>query len=489
MDYTLIGEWKSSNQGFTALATKGGKKYFLKRYNNYIRPTRSPSMNETTFARMSREFDNFMDYRIRINRALAEISGPGGNIIYPTHWFVDGNYYIEATEFIEGLVNDDDIPRLNEANLYSVMLTAATTINAIHKKNIVHSYIKRGNIVVAKTSARTYVAKLLDFDKSYFCDKLPCKDDLGGSQNYMSPELTWCVISEFEESALAKLSTKSDIFSLGILFYNYLAGGDYPKFTDLSAAMTYAGEVLLNDGKLVIEKRKIKEEYLRVLIGNMLHPNPDLRPTAQEVCEVLRSKTVMELRESPQITVEGVKARTAPRPTPTPTPTPSPDPSPRREAPSGFCETWPEHGMAFNIDLIKAKGFVSAERFETAGIKMYKLYTASGMMRPYNFETLKILGWLTTGGSTGGASSSSSHSASSTSTRTSSSGDTAFDGALWPEDSAFTFDIDAVKKAGYADIGKMEKNGIKGYAVKLPSGDIRFFTAATLKMLKFIKSK
>ena len=91
---------------------------------------------------------------------------------------------------------------------------------------------------------------------------------------------------------MALLSTKSDIFSLGIVFHNYLADGEFPDFIDLPEHLAerkkekkaiYCAEPLLSEeGKLVVSS-KIKEEYLVNLICAMLQPEPEDRPTALDV--------------------------------------------------------------------------------------------------------------------------------------------------------------------------------------------------------------
>ena len=57
--YKLETVWKVSNIGYTAEATKGGKKYFLKRYGEYKMPKRGSAMTDTLYNRMKAEFESF----------------------------------------------------------------------------------------------------------------------------------------------------------------------------------------------------------------------------------------------------------------------------------------------------------------------------------------------------------------------------------------------------------------------------------------------
>ena len=226
--YELAGDWKIANRGFTVQAKKDSKKFFLKKYNMYKMPRHDSSTSEALFKRMKAEFESFMENRVAINKALADLAGPGGNIILPTHWFVEDIYYIEAAEFVNDLIADEDILNLSIEDKIFVMLTAAAALNHIHKKKIVHSDLKRTNILAARNSTGRISAKIIDFDMSYFEDGIR-PDELGGDQNFMSPELAQCLMYDMADEALELMSTKSDIFSLGLVFHDYLVT---EKYTD-----------------------------------------------------------------------------------------------------------------------------------------------------------------------------------------------------------------------------------------------------------------
>ena len=507
--YELIGEWKVSNVGFTALATRGGKKYFLKRYGEYKMPRRNASTSDKLFARLEREFKEFMENRIAINEALSSVACEGGNIILPTKWFVDDINFIEATEFVNNLIEDEDIMKLPADQLHFVMMTAAKAMKEIHGKNIIHSDLKRTNILAAKNPSGKIVAKVIDFDKSYFVGKVR-ENDLGGDQLYMSPELTWCLMCECEEDAVAALTQKSDIFSLGVVFYNYLTKGEFPKISGLSGGLkkradegktVYCGEALVSEATLTITK-KIKEPYLACLIANMLYREPEKRPSAQEVLDVLKTKRVLPVDESQGIKIEGgtpsatpapsastvpTSASTVSRPTSTPRPAPAPAPAPTPSIPSGFCAPWGDHGITFVEDKIRANGYVACEQYENKGIKCYRFYKADGTRNTFTLNNLKMLGWISGGGATSTASTSSytrptAPTPPPTPAPTPSS-------EVWDKDSAYTLLVDKIKSSGYTGIGKMEKNGRQGYGLIKADGSSTFVLINQLVVLGFAKRK
>ena len=202
--YVMKGGWEMSSIGSIAMAERRGKTYFLKRYGTYRKPVMNGSMSAATFSRREKAFEDFMSYRIEINEALKELAGPGGNIILPTDWFIDEVYFVEATEFVENLISDEQIMRLPFENKYLIMLTAAGALKAIHRKKIVHSDLKRSNILAATNSAGNTVAKIIDFDRSYFEERIR-GGDIGGDQSFASPELVLCFISDMSEESLANL--------------------------------------------------------------------------------------------------------------------------------------------------------------------------------------------------------------------------------------------------------------------------------------------
>ena len=481
--FELLGDWKPANRGYTAIATRGGKKYFLKKYGDFKLPRDDGTTSAKGKERITREFNGFMDNRIAVNLALKELAGPGGNIILPLEWFVDDICYVEATEWVENLISDDDILKLPKDDIKFIMLTAAGALNNVHRKNIVHSDLKRTNLLAARNSAGRAVGKLIDFDKSYFVNNVR-EDELGGDQSYLSPELGYTLMTELSEEGIALLSTKSDIFSLGLIFHNYLTGGDMPEYLDLPEHLStrlaegkavYCFEALLTEnGKLAISP-KITEPYLVNLICAMLQPEPEDRPTALEVVSALRDKSLITLKEDSRIIQAGAAKKAAPaRATAakTETKTPAkPEPAPVA-VPSGFCDALPEHGIALNVEKLKSVGYVAAEQVTVGTGKGYKLYKADGTSKVMLPAVMKLTGFAT---------------AATVAPAPAPSADIEDDGALWPEDAGYAFNLDVVKKAGYAKVAKCTKNGKQMYALVKASGEQRVVSFSNMKLLGYVK--
>ena len=490
-NFELIGDWKIANISSTAKAKDfSGRMYFLKKYSKYKMPRNDGSITAKGYEKGKKAFEEFTKYRQSINEALSSFAGTGGNIILPSKWFIHDIEYVEATEFIENIIDTEDVYNLPPKDINMIMLTATAALHNIHRKKVVHSDIKPQNVLVAKNSMGTITAKLIDFDISYFEDKIRV-DDVGGSQNYISPEVACLMMTDYEPAYAEFLSTKSDIFSLGLLFHNLLTKGEFPKVTNLSGMIlkkqekgdiVYCGEALAccETTKLVISS-KIKDAYLVNLITNMIEAEPVNRPTAMDVLNVLKNKTVMPTRTA--VSTADTSTPT-PTPTPAPTPTPTPTPAPSSETvPTTFCEPWPEHEIDFNIEQLKRHKYVGSVRVERSGKKIYDFYLENGKKRPYTKEHLLSFGLATR--KAGSA-------PTPTPTPTPAPAPvitTVDDGELWPEHAGYKYDLEAVKKAGYVSIAKCEKSGIKGYVLTKASGQQRVVNFNTAQLFKYIIKK
>lgn len=381
--YTLSGDWEISNVGHTALAVFNDKKYFMKRYNSYRMPKNDPAtISRKLYEKQKAAFEEFVAYRKEINEKLSEVAKSGGNIILPCEWFVADNAFIEVTDYIEDIVGDDRLFGLSAQDRILLLLTAAGALKGIHDAGIVHSDLKRSNILVKKNAYGKYLAKIIDFDKSYFVNRIRV-NDLGGDQCYMSPELAYCLMSDLSESAVKRLSLKSDIFSLGIVFYSYLCGGRFPEIRtpsgDRIGNSQYCGEALVRGNTLAIG-REIEEEYLRALIANMLYKDPAMRPDAQTVINVIKEKRVLSVRPDQGVAVIGARVET-------------PRVEPARAAASARTDAPSDGGLEIDYESLRRAGFVKAESDRNGTSVRYKLFKRDGSFAYMSAQVLILTGY------------------------------------------------------------------------------------------------
>ena len=346
--YELITEWKNSQCGQTAVARRGDKQYFIKKYQTPVEPVMNGSLDKRTFAHNQEVFRRFVEIRRRVNNALRPIAGSGGNIVIPIEDFIENHHYMEVAELVNGTVGEEELEEVLAGLSLEVkqllMLTAAGALDTIHKKGVIHSDLKLQNVLLAKNGERNYVAKVIDFDSSYFSDCLP--EEIVGTIDYYSPELGQYADSEDEREELGKtLTTQSDIFSLGLIFHMYLTG-EMPQAKSLTERLQKRKDkgkpiycwTILNSGCELKLSDKISSFKYLCLIQDMLESDPQQRPTATQVLQRLK----------------GVEERFI------------------------FEDAWPEDRIVLDIAKLKENGYVLTKRNRVGDVKGYLLRSNEG---------------------------------------------------------------------------------------------------------------
>jgi len=526
--YELLGEWKNSNCGKTVKGTKEGKTFFIKKYQTPVKPENNGALDEKTFQRNEQQFNQFISRRTRLNSTLRAVAGEGGNIVIPAEEFIEGNNYMEASEFVEGVVPDEELEEVLASLAPDVkkllMLTAAGALGTVHSKQIIHSDLKLENVLLARNPrSGNYVAKIIDFDSGYFTDDIP--DELTGDIRYFSPELAAYGEEEDDRASLkGTLTTKSDIFSLGIIFHRYLTG-EFPQGKNLTEALQrrkekgrpiYCWNILLNGCELVISDA-ITEPHYRILIEDMLDIDPKKRPTATEVLRRLKSPVTVVIEEpwpdhnlmlkkdkiladgnlglkkrdsssghvyelmdnrgrkqtltKDELVGKGYAVEIA-------------SAASGASSATGFGEPWPEHSFTWNEAKLTARGFVAADRKAQAGINGYNLYRSDSTSTFFTVEKLKMIGYITMGGAASGAASGGAPARAATPTPPPVEAATTFC-EPWPEHNV-AMDIDLIKSKGYTGSRQELRGTIKGYLF-FKGSENRFLNIDTLCMLKLAK--
>ena len=158
-----------------------------------------------------------------------------------------------------------------------IMRQIADALAKIHSKNIIHRDLKPDNIMLIEKRGDPNFVKLLDFGlaRTQFQTRLTQTGVVIGTINYLSPEQ----ISGKDSSAA------SDIYSLGILYYEMLKG-----------EKPFLGETTIDIMKQIMDKvpipphrfRDIPPELSR-LVMSMLEKDKKSRPPIYDVREYLKT--------------------------------------------------------------------------------------------------------------------------------------------------------------------------------------------------------
>jgi serine/threonine protein kinase/signal transduction histidine kinase/Tfp pilus assembly protein PilF len=168
-------------------------------------------------------------------------------------------------EVLSNLLSDPAIFPVNEA--VSIIKQTAKALKFVHNNGIIHRDIKPGNIFIVRNNAALQV-KLLDFGIAWIVELGAVKEvkEIAGTFGYMSPEATGMLDKRIDE--------RSDLYSLGVVFYHLLTGEAPFKGDEINRILHQ--QVALNP----VKPRKINHEIpsvLEAIVMKLLNKDPDMR--------------------------------------------------------------------------------------------------------------------------------------------------------------------------------------------------------------------
>src|SRR6185503_19764190 len=152
--------------------------------------------------------------------------------VYDLRTAADGTIYM-VMEYVEGHTLDLAIKtrgRFSAAEAFEVLTPIMSVLDTAHSMGVVHRDLKPENIMIGKAESGPPVVKLLDLgiaklreiagDENSSNTALTMAGQVLGTPYYMSPE-QW---GEIPRDQNIEIDGRADIYSLGLVFYELLAG-------------------------------------------------------------------------------------------------------------------------------------------------------------------------------------------------------------------------------------------------------------------------
>src|SRR5712692_4717169 len=169
----------------------------------------------------------------REGQAARRFRHPNAVTVYDLRTSSDGTIYL-VMEYVEGHTIDAELKkrgRFSPADALAVLDPIMSVLNAAHAMGVVHRDLKPENIMIGKPSTGgPPVVKLLDLGIAKLREvagaektgttALTMAGQMLGTPYYMSPE-QW---GELPADGNSEIDGRADIYSLGIVFYELVAG-------------------------------------------------------------------------------------------------------------------------------------------------------------------------------------------------------------------------------------------------------------------------
>lgn len=281
--YKILEDFKvAGGTSKVTFAERCGKEYFIKEFLSPKYPTIDSPGSEKIKAQKRKACEEFEKHHKELNARISSKVGTGGNLVAAVDFFREGPCYYKVTEKIDASsLTCKEISCLSMDKLLLICKSVCHSIKILHDLNIVHGDLKPDNILIKKTSAG-YSGKLIDFDDSYFSETPPKQECLVGTPEYYSPEQAAYIMDEDEKISGSTLTLKSDIFTLGIIFCEYLTGKK-PMF-DTKYSSTWN---CVADGGEIKFSRALSNGFEEIL-RKMLSLCPTDRPSIGEVFDFFK---------------------------------------------------------------------------------------------------------------------------------------------------------------------------------------------------------
>lgn len=264
-----------------AFARKDGEDFFIKRFLQPTYPVDGVPGSEKTKAHKRARCEEFERHQRLVKSKLRPLSGEGGNLVVTKDFFRERAFYYKVTAKVAvSNIGPAQIAAMPRDHRILIMLTAAKSLDTLHKAGLVHGDVKPENLLIKELGGGSFAVKVIDFDNCFPVQHPPPAHALVGDPAYYSPEL---LLYNLDKLPGSRLTEKNDVFALGLVFWQYITG----RRPALPAKAGYPADAV-HAGTALTMPRAVKDRALADLVDRMLDADPGNRPSMSEVHSGLR---------------------------------------------------------------------------------------------------------------------------------------------------------------------------------------------------------
>ena len=266
----------------------------------------------------------------REGQAARRFRHPNAVTVYDLRTSSDGMIYL-VMEYVEGTTLDAELKkrgRFSPAEALATLKPVISVLNAAHAMGVVHRDLKPENIMIGKAgTGGEPIVKLLDLGIAKLREvagaektgstNLTVAGQMLGTPYYMSPE-QW---GELPEDGSSEIDGRADIYSLGVVFYEIIAGKR--PFSGVTILELRKQHVTVTPPPLHEVASNVPVDFGKALMRAMAKDRGDRQATAGDLEKELEASVdgavlapgalATEVAKTPQSRFETV----ADRPTPT----------------------------------------------------------------------------------------------------------------------------------------------------------------------------
>lgn len=237
----------------------------------------------------------------REGQAARRFRHPNAVTVYDLRTAADGTIYL-VMEYVEGSTLDAELKKrgkFSPADAVTVLDPIMSVLNAAHAMGVVHRDLKPENIMIGKASTGgAPVVKLLDLGIAKLREvagaektgntALTMAGQVLGTPYYMSPE-QW---GELPNDNNSEIDGRADIYSLGVVFYELIAGKR--PFVGVTLSELRRQHVSVTPPSLHEVDERVSESFSRAIARAIAKDRSERQETAAELESDLRSALAAE---------------------------------------------------------------------------------------------------------------------------------------------------------------------------------------------------